>query len=49
VNVASVTTSGRFHLVATPPDRGRNIYRVWFPSQSRFVGMVTRSFIITTT
>jgi len=49
VNLAYVTTSGRFHLVATPPDPGRNIYRVWFPSQGRYVGTVTRNFTITTT
>jgi hypothetical protein len=49
VNLAYVTTSGRFHLVATPPDPGRNIYRVWFPSQGRYVGTITRNLTITTT
>jgi len=49
VNLAYVTTSGRFHLVAAPPDRGRNIYRVWFPSQGGYVGTITRNFTVTTT
>jgi hypothetical protein len=48
VNIAKVHVSGRFQLVATPPDHGRNVYRAWFPSQAGFVGTVTRSFLITT-
>jgi hypothetical protein len=48
VNIANVHLSGRFHLVATPPDRGRNTYRVWFPSRGPFVGTVTRSILIST-
>jgi hypothetical protein len=49
VNVAKVASSGRYHLVATPPSRGRHRYRVWFPSQFRFAGTVTRAFSITAT
>ncbi len=46
VNSARVTPSGRYHLVATPPHRGRNVYHVQFPSQDRFAGTVTRRFPI---
>jgi hypothetical protein len=49
VNEARVTSSGRYHVVATPPSRGRHLYRVWFPSQGRFKGTVTKAFSITAT
>jgi hypothetical protein len=49
VNEAKVSSSGRYHVAATPPSRGRHLYRVWFPSQSRFKGTVTKAFSITAT
>jgi hypothetical protein len=49
VNEAKVSSSGRFHVAATPPSRGRHLYRVWFPSQGRFKGTVTASFAVTAT
>jgi hypothetical protein len=49
VNLAKVASSGRYHAAATPPSRGRHLYRVWFPSQSRFQGIVTATFSITAT
>jgi hypothetical protein len=48
VNIANVHLSGRFQLVASPPNRGRNTYRVWFPSQGSLADTVTRSFVIST-
>jgi hypothetical protein len=49
VNLARVSSSGRYHVAATPPSRGRHLYRVWFPSQGRFKGTVTAASSIAAT
>jgi hypothetical protein len=49
VNEAKIRSSGRYEVVATPPGRGRFVYRVWFPSQYRFKGTVTKTFSLTAT
>jgi hypothetical protein len=41
----TIRRNGRFTLVATPP-KGRNHYRVGFPTQQTFASATSRTFTI---
>jgi 5-hydroxyisourate hydrolase-like protein (transthyretin family) len=45
VSEGTIRRNGRFTLVATPP-KGRNLYRVAFPTQQTFASATSRTFTI---